>query len=182
MKENLNVTLDSIIRWEGNDVNRGPTEPGGISKYGISLTAYSDYCKKFNLPVPTVDDVANLTEEFARNFYGQYWLPQIRFDELPNGVDFRLGDISINLGVVGAIRSLQLSLMQFPVDGKMSDHLIETLNMYDPKMVVFALSSSWISNKFTKPGWFNDGTGHAYGLGWSRRNQDVTIKSLGMIK
>src|SRR6185436_2501632 len=107
MKENLTATLDLILRWEGSDVNRSAREPGGISKYGISLTAYSDYCKKSNLPVPTADDVANLSEDFARNFYGQYWLPQVRFDELPSGVDILMGDISVNSGIVGAIRLIQ---------------------------------------------------------------------------
>ena len=182
MQENLNATLDLILRWEGNDVNTAPSEPGGISKYGISLTAYSDYCKKMNIAVPTKDTIANLTEADARSFYGDYWLPQIRFNELPTGVDMRLADISVNSGIVGAIKKLEMVLLQFPLTGRISDDLLQRLNKYDSKIVVFALSAAWISAKETKPTWYDAGGGKSYGHGWSNRNIDVTDKALGLIK
>ena len=182
MQENMNATLDLIIRWEGNDVNTAPSEPGGISKYGISLTAYSDYCKKMGKNPPVKDDVANLTEADARIFYEIYWLPQVRFRELPVGVDMRLADISVNSGIVGACKKLEMVLLQFPLTGKISDDLLKILNSYDPKMVVFALGAAWISAKETKPTWYDAGGGKSYGHGWSNRNIDVTQKSLGLIK
>ncbi len=182
MQENLNAALDLIIRWEGSDINRSPREPGGISKYGISLQTYADYEKKLGNPPPTADDIANLTEPQARDFYSVTFLPAMRFNDLPNGVDVRLVDIAVNLGITGAINCLEMVLLQNLLTGVISDNLIKVLNSYDAKMVVFALSAAWISNKHTKPSWFDDGTGHGYGAGWTNRNIDLTNKTLGMIK
>src|ERR1700728_643532 len=110
MKVNETTALDLIIQWEGPEINQSPTEPGGISKYGISLTTYADFCKKTDIDPPTFATISALTETDARAFYQAAFLPTIRFDDLPTGVDVRLVDISVNLGLTGAIEMLEMAM------------------------------------------------------------------------
>jgi lysozyme family protein len=168
MQNNSSAALDLIIRWEGPEVNISSQEPGGISKYGISLTTYADYCKKNNLGIPTFDTISNLTESDARNFYSLVFLPAVRFNDLPTGVDVRLADIAVNLGITGGINQLQMVLGQYPLTGTLTDVQIQLLNTYDPSAVILALSAGWISNKQTHTSWAIDGHG------WTNRNVSVT--------
>jgi lysozyme family protein len=179
--KNITAALDIIIFWEGPEVNRSPKEPGGISHYGISLQTYADYCKKNKLPAPTADDIANLTEAQARTFYSNVFLPAIRFNDLPSGVDVRAVDIAVNLGITGGVQLLQMVIGAFPLTSSLSDDQIKTINSYDPKAVILALSTGWISNKHTHTSWFDDGTGHGYGAGWTNRNTNEKQKCLALV-
>lgn len=175
MQSNRDIALNLIIHWEGPEVNRSPQEPGGISKYGISLTTYAEYMQKLGRPKPTADDIANLTEDHARSFYADVFLSAIRFDDLPTGVDIRLIDISVNLGITGGINALEMVMAQYPLTGRISDQLLKLVNNYDPKAVVLALSAAWIANKHTKDSWKTNGHG------WSNRNADMTAQCLKLI-
>ena len=174
MKSNETAALDLIIRWEGPEVNISSEEPGGISKYGISLTTYADYCKKVKLPAPTFDTISNLTESDARSFYQTEFLPAVRFDDLPSGIDIRLVDIAVNLGITGGINLLQMVMMQYPLTSSISDDLIKKINTYDPKIIIFDLSAGWISKKHTSLNWKGDGHG------WTNRNIDLTDQTLAL--
>ena len=172
---NLNEALNLIIRWEGPEVNQSNTEPGGISKYGISLVAYSDYCAKNNLPSPTTDIIANLAEADARNFYGNWWLPQMRFNDLPHGVDVRMADIAVNLGIHGSINLLSMVLQQYPLHDVLTDDDITAVNALEANSVILALSTGWIAVKHTSPNWNPTSTAPSgFGHGWMNRNISVT--------
>lgn len=178
---NLNAALVLILSWEGNDINQSNTEPGGISKYGISLLAYEDYCKAQNLPVPTANTIANLQQTDAQNFYGNYWLPQIRFNDLPSGVDVRLADIAVNLGVTGAINLISMVLQQYPLHNQLSNTDITAINTMNSQEIILALSTGWIAIKHTSPNWnptieAPSGFGH----GWSNRSIAVTSQCLSL--
>jgi lysozyme family protein len=175
MQANETVALDLIIQWEGPEVNVSETEPGGISKYGVSLQTYADFMKKTGQPAPSANTIADLTELQARSFYQTEFLPAINFDNLPSGIDVRLADISINLGITGAINLLETTLMQYPLTNTITPSLLTTLNTYDPKSIVLALSAGWIANKHTSKNWATDGHG------WSNRNISVTQECLKLV-
>ena len=175
MDKNQDAALDLIMRWEGPEINESPTEPGGISKYGISLTAYADYCKVKKYDAPTMDNIRELTEEQARSWYAFWWLPQIRFDDMPSGVDLRLADISVNLGVRGAINLLEMSLNMFPLTGVLDDSVVSNVNKQDAKALIHALSTGWLAIKHTSPNWVK------FGHGWSNRNLAVTAQALDLV-
>jgi lysozyme family protein len=122
-----------------------------------------------------MDDIAAFTELQARDFYSNSFLPSIRFNDLPSGVDVRLVDIAINLGVTGAINILEMVLLQWPLTGHITDDLIKMINSYDAKCIVLALSAAYISNKHTKPTWIT------FGHGWTNRNIDGTQKCLALV-
>ena len=172
---NLTAALDLIIQWEGPEVNQANTEPGGISKYGISLVAYGDFCKQQKLNSPSFDTIANLTESDARGFYGNYWLPQIRFNDLPSGVDVRLADIAVNLGVHGALELTELVLLLWPLLGQLTDADIKALNIIPPEAIILSLSAGWISRKRSSTNW------NEFAHGWINRNIAVTTQCLALI-
>jgi lysozyme family protein len=172
---NLTTALDDIIESEGPEVNRGPSEPGGISKYGVSLEAFADYCKSSARPVPTADDIANLTEADARLFYTNAFLNRIRFAELPSGVDYRLADIEVNLGPTGGITALQLALGIWPMGTIMTDAILGAVGTVDSRQLIRALGGVWISKKYTSASW------STYGHGWMNRDISSTQKAIAMV-
>lgn len=168
MQQNEEAALNLILTWEGPEVNISPGEPGGISKYGVSLQTYQQYN-----PGATANTIANLTANQASDFYQQHFLPQIRFDDLQSGVDIRLADIAINLGITGAIHTLQLVLQQYPLTDTISNTHIRLIDAMGVEEVIYGLSASWITRHNTDvAGWVKDGHG------WSNRNNAVTLQAI----
>lgn len=86
---------DVLRREGGGTLTNDPLDPGKETKYGISKKAF-----------PTID-IANLTENKAREiYYFNYWKP-VRGDELPPPLARMLFDQAVNQGVYAAIISLQ---------------------------------------------------------------------------
>lgn len=95
--------FDKVMEWVFEDeggVTLSPDEPGGISTYGVSRTAYSDY---LGYPV-SVEDMKLLPKEAARKFYKEkFWS---LFPELPPGERYAATDFAINSGAATANRYL----------------------------------------------------------------------------
>lgn len=89
---NFSQALQITLGWEGGLVE-DPSDPGGLTKYGISKKSYPDL------------DIAGLTMPQAGEIYHRdYW----RFDLVPDQlVANKLFDMSVNLGVYTAITTLQ---------------------------------------------------------------------------
>ena len=68
--ENLDATLGFIIETlEDLSVNENePESVGGISKGGVTLFSYADFCKARSLPPPTKDTIRSLTEDQMKVF------------------------------------------------------------------------------------------------------------------
>jgi lysozyme family protein len=163
-------TIANVLQWEGPEVNISPDEPGGISKYGVSLQTYADYCKSHNLPAPTFDDIKNFTADQASAFYKTYFADYIDFDDLPAGVDYRLMDIVVNLGKNGTNKLASAVTDQWiPAN---TTTIASYFKGIDPSKAIRDLSTGWISIKSTSPHWYvTDKTqGNSYGHGWTKRN------------
>lgn len=183
MLVNRSITLDSILQWEGSDLNMAPTEPGGASKYGISVDFLTDYRKKHGLDAATVNNVAALTEDAARQIYNERLLDPLQFDQLPNGVDFRLADLTTNLGMTGGPNLLQLCLGMYPLTGMVDAPTLALVNSVDPKALVIALSAAWIAVKHQSSNWGPSSVSKSgFGHGWSNRNTAQKLASLELIK
>lgn len=176
MKTSTDQTVEFILQDEGAEFNRGGSEPGGGSKYGVSLTVYREV-----LPGATLDNLAGLTKAEAAHIYINHILPQIRFDELPVGVDYRFADIRVNLGQTGSVNLLELVLQRWPLTGKMDDGLIAAVRNTADSLVL-ALSAAWIAKKHESPNWGpSPQTKNGYGHGWSNRNIEATRRAIGML-
>lgn len=174
MLANRDKVLDAIILSEGPEVNYN--DPGGASKYGVTVVSLGDYWDS----KATVADAEALTEKDARDFYVNHFMPMIRFDELPSGVDYRLMDILTNSGPSGAIWLLELVLRRWPLTGKLTDDLFAEIKALDARALIMALSAAWIADKHARKdqhtGW------PASGHGWSNRNIRVTHDALAMVE
>lgn len=175
MQSNLQTALGFILSDEGPELNVGGSEPGGASKLGVSVTALSDWHKQQGLPAATVADVSAMTADLAGQIYAHNYADPIRFNDLPGGVDYRLLDIAVNLGVAGGTTALQLALGMWPISGTMDAATAKAVSLVDPSALVRALSAAWISKKHESPNW------PRYGHGWSNRNARATVNALTMV-
>jgi lysozyme family protein len=182
MQSNLAQALSFILDDEGSEVNIGGSEPGGGSRYGVSLTALADYNRRHGLAAPTLDDIRAMTPELAGKIYTVNFAAPIRFDDLPAGADYRLLDIAVNLGVTGGAIALQLALGLWPLTGAVDDHTIGVIAGMDRVGLIMALSAAWITKKHESPNWNPSPiTKTGYGHGWSNRNARATARALSMI-
>lgn len=184
MQSNRIITLASILQWEGDELNTAPTEPGGASKYGVSVDFLSDYKRRHGLSKATVDDVAALTSETAGVIYSEMLLDPLQFDLLPSGVDYRLADLTTNLGMTGGPTLLQLCLGIYPLTGFIDPITLTLATAADPKALVVALSAAWIAVKHQSPNWGPNPpvTAKGFGHGWSNRNTAQKESALNLIR
>jgi len=184
MKANRIITLNSILQWEGSDLNTSPNEPGGASKFGISVDFLDDYHKKHGWPRADIPHVALLTKDDAMLIYNEMLLDPLHFDDLPTGVDFRMADLTTNLGMTGGPNLLQLCLGMFPLTGAVDKQTINLVQAIDPKALVIALSAAWIAVKHQSPNWGPHPpiTKSGFGHGWSNRNNAQRDAALALIK
>jgi len=161
MNSNLTTALGYITGDEGPELNISPDEPGGASKWGVTLTDLSEVRGK----VCTVDDVASLTQDDASQIYATRFAVPIHFDELPSGVDYRMLDCAVTLGITGAIEALQMCLAMWPTTGIMDGSTQAAVNAATPAIMVLQLDAAWLTWKrgLTPTGWSK------YGHGWSNR-------------
>ena len=182
MQKNLAISLAYIREDEGEELNISAGEPGHGSRFGVSITALSDYRKKLGLPPATIDDLKALTPATVDAFYTAAFAEPLRFNDLPGGVDYRLLDVSVNLGLTGGPNALQLALGMFPLTGVVDADTLAKVATTDPKALVMALSAAWIAVKHTSPNWNPSPiTKTGYGKGWSARNSRATARAIAMI-
>jgi lysozyme family protein len=88
--------FDKVMEWVFEDeggVTLSPDEPGGISVFGVSRTAYSEYLKR----AVSVDEMKALTKDAARKFYKEKFWNNVATDK-PAGLRYATFDFAINSG------------------------------------------------------------------------------------
>lgn len=175
MRKNLAQALTLILASEGSKPNISTGEPGGASKFGVSVDALSDQRRAHKLSPATIDNVVALTEQQARDFYTERFAAPIRFDDLPGGVDYRLLDIEVNLGPTGGIMALELALGMVP-DGKMTEGLLAAARVPHPAVLIASLGAVWIAKKHASPSW------DRFAKGWTNRLNAANAAALKMVE
>ena len=168
-----------ILQDEGSELTLGDSEPGGASRYGVSVSALSDYNRLLMKPPATVQDIINLTQDQAVSFY-MWFFTSMRLIEMPDAIAYRVADITTNLGRVGGMRSLQVALGIWPVVDLVGDNVIASIKNTDPKQVICSLTAAWLACKYYSPksaaDWGKDGHG------WTNRANNAHNRALGMVK
>lgn len=100
------TALQHVLKFEGGLVDH-PKDPGGITKYGISLRAY---------PELGADGIRNLTVQDAGEIYKKDYWDACRCDELPEEIRLIVFDCAVNQGVNYAVRCVQAAVSA-KVDG-----------------------------------------------------------------
>lgn len=96
-----------VVREEGGFVN-DPKDPGGATKYGISIRSHrADIGDLDQDGDVDADDVKILTIGQAIDIYAEEYWAAIRGEELPEPMALALLDTAVNCGVSRAVRLLQ---------------------------------------------------------------------------
>ena len=126
--------VDVVLKHEGG-LSEHPSDPGGITKWGISLRSYPELGE---------EGIRNLTREQAaeiyyRDFYKRYGHDRIN-DE---AVATKLLDMAVNMGPATAHRLLQEALVflgyDIAVDGIIGPQTIGAANRADPARLLRVL-------------------------------------------
>lgn len=110
------LSVRFVLAEEGGFVNH-PDDPGGATKFGISLRAHREDIGDLDGDGDVdEDDVRLVTPEMAIQIYErEYWAP-IRGSEYVPPVAIVMLDTAVNCGTVRAVKLLQRALL-IPEDG-----------------------------------------------------------------
>lgn len=110
----FNEAIPIILQHEGGYVN-DPDDPGGATKWGISLR----YLKTLDPSIADIDrdgdvdveDVRRMTKDQAKEFYRKGWWEKYRYALIgPQYLATKVFDLAVNMGPSRAHRLLQWAL------------------------------------------------------------------------
>lgn len=171
MAEAFKAALAAVRRWEGGLVDH-PADPGGITKWGISLR----FLRALGLDVNgdgVVDgrDIRGLTEDQVAALYREHFWLKCRCPALPAGIDLAVFDCAVNQGPRRAVRFLQAAL-RVRVDGLIGPKTLAAAR----KAVRGALLRDFMARRAVHySGLVNVAV---FGLGWFRRLFDIHAEAL----
>lgn len=160
------LALDWIFAAEGG-YSDDPDDPGGTTKYGISLR----YLKKKGLAFGDIDgdgdidadDIGAMTREKAAEIYLRDFWDVCRCSELPPEISLAVFDMAVNAGVRTASRLLQ-EMVRTKVDGVIGEKTIaaawahrDLLSAYEARRALYYHDITIANSKLAKflKGWFN---------------------------
>lgn len=145
------VTL--IFDFEGGLVE-DPTDPGGLTNFGISQRSYPKL------------DIRHLTRDQARDIYRRDYWDRCRCDDLPHGVDFLVFDMAVDQGADVAVSLLQ-GIIGAKKDGIVGTETIRKTQQ-DPD-ILGEYAAQRTMHYIHDPLFGHDG------LGWIRRTMSALI-------
>jgi lysozyme family protein len=155
---NYDACLKRVFADEGGYCNDAG-DPGGPTKYGITIIDYRKYCK----PDATANDVRNMTVDEAKRIYAQRYWAVTRGDAEPDGVDYAAFDYGVNSGVGRAGKVLR-KLCDLPTnDWRVTPDVLAAVAKRDPKVLADAMWDERL--RFLQ----SLGTWHLFGAGWGSR-------------
>jgi lysozyme family protein len=126
--------IGAVLEHEGGLAD-DPDDPGGITKYGISLRSYPHLGR---------DGIRNLTIPQAKDiYYGDWWL-RLRCGEIQDDrIAQKYLDMSVNVGKTAGIKIMQRALREagqsVAVDGKIGPQTIGAANKANPDALLAAM-------------------------------------------
>lgn len=109
-KNNFSTCVEYVIKSEGSQYTNDPHDPGGPTKWGITLTDVRLHIKHN----ATANDVKRLTKGQAITVYREKYWDAMNCDDLPAGLDYTVFDYGVNSGI-GRSGALLRKMMDMPV-------------------------------------------------------------------
>lgn len=166
MKSGFKASLAVIRKWEGGLVDH-PRDPGGITKWGISLRFLRGIGMDINGD-GVVDgiDIRDLTEEQVDDIYRWHFWHKGVCDDLPAGLDLCVFDCAVNQGTGRARRLLQAAVGA-KVDGILGPKTMIRVRQAVPEVVI----DEFMARRARHYSSLRNVV--VFGLGWFRRLFDV---------
>ncbi len=160
--------LQLVLKHEGL-LSEDSDDPGGVTKFGISLRFYRQKIKVDAMP----DDIRDLTFNDAADIYKKYfWDTQLYNEIQSQKIANKLFDLSINCGITTANAFIQRAINRFSpasslvIDGHVGDKTLDAVNsMQEDKVYYFLLleATTYYLDIARK------GANHKYFYGWMNR-------------
>lgn len=122
---------ETAVDLEGSDFTHDPE----ATRYGIVQSEYDNYRSSHGLNLRSVNEIAE--NEYFDIYIARYWLP-MRCGELPDGVDFVIFQMGVNIGNGTAVRILQRAL-GVDVDGRVGPETVEAASAANTDVLIDAL-------------------------------------------
>jgi lysozyme family protein len=168
MRDNFDRSLRRVLSHEGGYTNH-PSDPGGPTKYGITIFDYRKYVK----PDAGAAEVRAMTLDEAKAIYrARYWAA-LCCDKLPAGLDYAVFDYGVNSGVGRAAKVLQ-RLLGVADDGRIGPATIAAVRRRDAAELIVRLCEERLAFLKRLKTW------PVFGAGWGRRVAEVRAASLAM--
>jgi len=163
----FDAALACVLAHEGGYGNH-PADPGGPTKYGITIADYRRYVK----PGATAADVRAMPLDDAKAIYrARYW-DALACDGLPAGVDYAVFDYGVNSGVGRAAKVLRRKLM-LP-DSATDTDVARAARQADAPRLIASICDERLAFLTSLKTW------PVFGAGWSRRVAEVRADALAM--
>ena len=105
-KNSFGNAMKKILQFEGGYVN-DPDDPGGCTKFGITLSTLRHYRNDVGVDC---DDVRSLTTTEAKKIYRERYYENVNIHQLPEPIQGCVMDCGINIGPANAISMMQRTL------------------------------------------------------------------------
>lgn len=185
MQDNLAKALSYVFSDEGGFAIRADEGGGAVNK-GITFAVFAAWRKIHKQPVPTFDDLKNISTDEASAIYVAQYAEPLAFSYMPAGLDYALLNTGVMQGVTGAIELLQQALM-VKVDGHLGLVTWNAVKSHAPDLVVPALLRLQLALKKANPHWFDHvdaetgKTTKGFGPGWTARLMRVETHAMAMM-
>jgi lysozyme family protein len=154
--------LTRVLAHEGGYVHH-PADPGGPTKYGITLAAFRRYIK----PDATADDVRAMTKAQAAAIYRRHYWNALACDHLPAGVDYCVFDYGVNSGVARSGKVLR-RLVGLPADTHaVTAEVLAAVARREACALIGAICTERLRFLQSLKTW------PTFGAGWTRRVREV---------
>lgn len=150
--------VEHIFKFEGGLVDH-PKDPGGITKYGISLRAY---------PHLGADGIRHIQKQDAAKIYKNDYWDAMHCDDLPDELRLMAFDCAVNQGVGYARKALQTSL-SVVADGAIGPLTLAAAKKANPERAVHRFSMNRYLRYARNRNW------STFGEGWMSRLLSVTM-------
>lgn len=162
----------TIDKYEGGYSN-DKGDPGGPTIYGITIGDWDEFGGG---RVYTAEMVKAESEGDAVKIYEKKYVPGIRMDALPSGIDYACFDYGVHSGIGRPPRVLQ-TLLGLKVTGKMDQATLEAVSKVDQRWLVGALCDE--RDHFLRS--IRGGVQYQRFPGWGARVKDIRGVCLNLI-
>jgi lysozyme family protein len=162
------AALARLLAHGGGYANH-PSDPGGPTKFGITLAVYRRYAK----PGAKAADIKAMRLDEAKAIYRRHYWDALRCDELPAGVDYAVFDYGVNSGVGRAAKVLQ-RVCGVKDDGVLGPLTMAAVARQESKALIHAICDERLRFLRSLKTW------RVFGRGWSRRVDEVRTSALAM--
>ncbi|MTH65082.1 glycoside hydrolase family 108 protein [Paracoccus shanxieyensis] len=169
MRENREKVIAWIGMSEGGLVDH-PKDPGGRTNKGITQKTYDAWLRSKKRQSRAVD---HITKAEADQIVAEQYLDTVKFDDLPAGLDYSVGDFSVNSGPSRAVKELQ-KLVGTDQDGVMGARTLAAVARADLAALIRAYNDRRLAFLKSLRTW------STFGKGWAARVQSVRDRSMGM--